>query len=103
MELNEYQLEALKSVAIKNKDLAALTHRTLGVTGEAGELANVIKKIVRDKSGQPTDDDIQMITEKLGDTLYYLAVLAEYFALDLEEVADKNLRKSEAFRKAREN
>lgn len=101
MQLSDYQKQALLSVAIKEKNLAALGHRTLGVSGEAGELANVIKKLIRDKNGKATAADIQQIVEKLGDTLYYVAVLAEYFDIDLEEVAAKNLKKSEAFRKSR--
>lgn len=85
------------SVALKQKDVAALAHRSLGVAGEAGELANVIKKIIRDKNGQATAEDIQKINEKLGDTLYYIAVLADYYSIPLEEVAVKNVAKSEAF------
>lgn len=103
MELNDYQRTAMKSIAIKEKNLAALAHRTLGITGESGELANVIKKIIRDKSGQPTDDDIQLISEKLGDVLYYVSALADYFVFDLEEIAEKNIKKSKAFKAAREN
>lgn len=101
MDMNEFQRQALLSVALKKKDLAALAHRSLGVSGEAGELANIIKTIVRDRNGQATDVDIQKITEKLGDTLYYIAVLAEYFDISLEEVAKMNLIKSEAFQKSR--
>ena len=100
MQMSEFQERALLSVAIKEKDLAALAHRSLGVVGEAGELANITKKIIRDKNGQATDEDVQKITEKLGDTFYYIAVLAEYFNINLEEVASKNLQKSEEFRKS---
>lgn len=102
MNLNNYQDEALKSIAITQKSLPALAHRSLGLAGEAGEVANVIKKIIRDKSGQPNDDDIQKIAEKLGDTLYYIAALSQYFALDLDEIAEKNLKKSKAFIEARD-
>jgi NTP pyrophosphatase (non-canonical NTP hydrolase) len=101
MELRDYQLQALDSVAITEKNLAALAHRSLGLVGEAGELANVIKKIIRDKDGKATEEDIRKAAEKLGDTLYYVAVLAEYFDLDLEEVARTNLKKSQAFKRSR--
>lgn len=102
MEMNDFQREALESVAFKQKDITALAHRSLGVAGEAGELANVIKKIIRDKNGEATDEDISKITEKLGDTLYYVAVLAEYFNITLEQAAAKSLEKSEEFRKSRQ-
>ncbi len=101
MELNDYQLQALKSVAIKQKNVAALAHRSLGIAGEAGELASIVKKIIRDKNGVATEEDIRKITEKLGDTLYYVAVLAEYFDIQLEDVSSKNLTKAENFRKSR--
>lgn len=100
--MDEYQQKALASVAIKEKNLAALAHRCLGLTGEAGELANVVKKVVRDKNGLATQDDIAKIKEKLGDTLYYVAVLSEYFSLTLSDVANANIEKSQAFREARE-
>lgn len=101
MDLNEFQRKALLSVAFDKKDDKALAHRTLGIAGEAGELANIVKKIIRDKNGQATDEDVRAIAEKLGDVLYYAAVLAEYFDLSIEEVATKILQKSEVFRKSR--
>ncbi len=82
MELNYYQLEALKSVAIKQKNVAALAHRSLGTAGEAGELANVIKKIIRDKNGKANEVDIEKITEKLGDTHHYI----EYLTSDVKYI-----------------
>lgn len=100
MDMNDYQKQALKSVAIKQRDLAALAHRTLGVAGEAGELANIVKKIIRYKDGEATAEDIQKITEKLGDVLYYTATLAKYYDIPLEEIAAKNLIKSQAFKKS---
>ena len=100
MEMNDFQREALRTVAFKQKDVTALAHRSLGVAGEAGELANAIKKIIRDKNGQASAEDISKITEKLGDTLYYVAVLADYYDIPLEEVASKILIKSEIFGKS---
>lgn len=102
MDLNEFQRKALMSVALKQKDMAALAHRSLGVAGEAGELANIIKKVIRDKRGQATAEDIRRINEKLGDNLYYIAVLADYFDISLEEVATNALLKSAAFGKSLE-
>lgn len=102
MEMDDFQREALESVAFKQKDITALAHRSLGVAGEAGELANVIKKIIRDKNGQAAPEDISKIIEKLGDTLYYIAVLADYYDISLEEVASKILLKSEIFRKSQQ-
>ena len=102
MNLDDYQQNALKSVAITEKNLAALAHRTLGLTGESGQVANMVKKIIRDKAGAATVKDTEEITEKLGDALYYVAVLAEYFGKDLSEVAAVNLEKSRIFMEKRE-
>lgn len=102
MKLNEYQAQALLSVAITEKNVAALAHRTLGLAGEAGEVASIVKKIIRDKNGKATAADKRKIAEKLGDTLYYVTVLAEYYDINLEDIANKNLEKSEAFRKSRQ-
>jgi NTP pyrophosphatase (non-canonical NTP hydrolase) len=101
MELSEYQKRALLSVAITEKNVTALAHRTLGLAGEAGEVASIVKKIIRDKNGKATATDKRKIAEKLGDTLYYVAVLAEYYGIELEDIANKNLDKSETFRKSR--
>lgn len=97
MNLNDYQSQALKSVAITDKTVSALAHRTLGLSGEAGIVANNVKKVIRDKQGKLSDEDIAQLKEKLGDVLYYVAVLADYADLSLESVAEHNISKSQAF------
>lgn len=99
--MDEYQKQALQSVAITDKGVPALAHRTLGLTGEAGIVANQMKKIIRDKNGQPDDADKELALEKLGDVLYYVAVLSEYFDLNLSDVAKANVQKSVAFKASR--
>lgn len=101
MNIDEFQTQASKSVAIMEHSIAALAHRTLDLTGEAGIVANKMKKIIRDKQGIPNNDDVVLAQEKLGDTLYYVAVLAEYFDLTLADVAQSNLDKSADFLKNR--
>lgn len=91
----------MQSVAITDKSVAALAHRTLGLTGEAGIIANAMKKVIRDKNGVMTDEDKQLLKEKLGDVLYYVAVLADYADLSLEEIAAANVKKSQAFKASR--
>lgn len=101
MDLNTYQKQAMQSVAITDKTIAALAHRTLGLTGEAGIVGNAMKKVIRDKDGVLGDEDVAALREKLGDVLYYAAVLAEYGGLDLNDIAQANLNKSAAFRAQR--
>lgn len=97
MDFDEYQQKAMKSVAITDKGITALAHRSLGLSGEAGETANIVKKVIRDRAGELTSQDVAMLKEKLGDTLYYLATLSEYLGINLSEVAEANLQKSDAF------
>ena len=101
MDINDFQKKALESVALTEKDVAALAHRTLGLTGEAGILANQIKKIIRDKEGKADSEDIDVIKKRLGDVLYYTAVLAEYFDVELSGVAEQNISQSAAFKETR--
>lgn len=99
--MDDYQKQAMQSVAITEKGIPALAHRSLGLSGEAGILGNQIKKIIRDKSGNPDSADVAIVKEKLGDVMYYVAALADYFDLSLSEIADANLQKSADFKKNR--
>lgn len=60
----------------------------LGLAGEAGEVANKVKKIIRDKAL-----DSEAIASELGDVLWYLAVLARELDIPLEYIARANLDK----------
>ena len=102
MNLDDFQKQALKSIAITQKGPEALAHRALGLNGEAGILSNQLKKIIRDKGSLPDAEDLKVARKRLGDVLYYTAALADYFGLTLSEVASQNLEQSEAFRKNRE-
>lgn len=82
---SQYQSKA-NETAIFPKEVA-LSYVTLGLVGEAGEIANKVKKVIRD--GRSTDG----IADELGDVLWYLAVLAETLGEDLGQIADKNLQK----------
>jgi NTP pyrophosphatase (non-canonical NTP hydrolase) len=103
MDMNDFQKKALRSVAITQKGVPALAHRTLGLTGEAGTLANQLKKVIRDKDGIPDAADTAEAKKRLGDALYYVAVLAEYFDLELSDIAEQNVKQSEAFMQNRAN
>lgn len=101
MNFNDYQQQALKSVAITDKSTAALAHRTLGLTGEAGIIAQAMKKVIRDKNGELDANDKKLLQEKLGDVMYYVAVLAEFADLRLEDIVDENIDKSSKFLQGR--
>jgi NTP pyrophosphatase (non-canonical NTP hydrolase) len=72
----------------------------LGINGEAGEVAEKVKKIIRDKDGKMTDQDRQELSKEIGDVLWYLAVFAHDLGFSLDGIAQANLDKLQS-RKAR--
>jgi len=92
MILDEYQTAADKT-AIYPKKGKNIFYPALGLCSEAGEVADKIKKIMRDKGGVFEDEDIEAIKKELGDVLWYIAMLASEFGISLEEVAEVNLEK----------
>ncbi len=76
-----------------------LIEKLLGLTGEAGEVADKFKKIYRDKNGKLSEEDREEITKELGDVLWYVATIARYLDVPFSEVAEKNVEKAESRRK----
>lgn len=98
MDFDEYQRKAAKyDFFEKTTNLKAVgfTEKVLGLTGEAGETADKIKKVLRDKDGIASAEDKELIIKELGDTLWYVASLARYLNVPLSEVAQGNLTKLE--------
>ena len=74
---------------ILTKGETRLVENTLGLVGEAGEVAEKVKKLLRDKSKiNPSE-----IVKELGDVAFYLTALANYFNSNLDEVLDINMQK----------
>ncbi|MEV6418027.1 nucleoside triphosphate pyrophosphohydrolase family protein [Kribbella sp. NPDC051718] len=92
MEMNAYQQAALRTAAPKEKH-NELFHLLLGLVGETGEIAEKAKKIVRDKDSDFSQWDLDDLTKELGDALWYVAVIADYFDVPLEDVAQLNIAK----------
>ncbi len=84
--LTEYQ-NAASSTAIYPASVQIL-YPTLGLAGEAGEVANKVKKIVRD--GKLDRDGI---AGELGDCLWYIAAVCRDLGLKMSDVAADNLAK----------
>lgn len=92
MNLNEYQSLALKTARSKDaKD--ELFHLLLGLSGEAGEIAEKAKKVIRDRNSDFSDFDTDDLKKELGDVLWHIAVLADYFSIALEDVGQTNIKK----------
>lgn len=89
--LNEYQ-QAARQTAIY-PDNYSVVYPTLGLTGEAGEVSDKVKKIIRDKGGVFDVHDDYEIAKELGDVLWYLANLASDLGYSLDDVARFNIEK----------
>lgn len=90
---DEYQKRALTTASYSDDDFKDMMHWVLGVSGEAGEIAEKFKKIIRDKNGVISDDDKADLSKEIGDVLWYLSVLAHQLGLSFEDVASENLAK----------
>lgn len=90
--MDEYQQAALRTAAGRDKPNEVF-QLLLGLVGETGEIAEKAKKIVRDKDSDFSQWDTDDLKKELGDTLWYLAVLADFFDLALSDVAKHNIAK----------
>lgn len=96
MDFNEYQKRASEYDLFEvTSDLKSVrfVEKILGLTGEAGETADKIKKILRDKDGVVTGEDRVEIVKELGDVLWYVAAISRYLDVPLSDVADMNIEK----------
>ena len=102
MELNYYQTKALLTAVYPAE--YAIIYPALGMNGEAGEVADKVKKIIRDtevvkdSNGKIILDENQRknIALEIGDVLWYVATLSYDIGLSLEEVANLNIEKLES-------
>ena len=65
----------------------------LGLTGEAGEVAEKVKKLIRDRNGVYDDAWVEELKKELGDVMWYVAIIADCFKIKLEDVATGNITK----------
>ena len=92
-DLDMYQ-QVAKTTAIYPRE-QAIIYPTLGLTGEAGEVANKVKKIIRDGSNKNDEGLVQDLSAEIGDCLWYIAVLADDIGIKLSDIASSNLIKLE--------
>jgi NTP pyrophosphatase (non-canonical NTP hydrolase) len=100
MTFDEYQKLALTTVISQDDTFKDTLHWVLGINGEAGEVAEKVKKIIRDKNGKMTKQDKEELAKEIGDVLWYLAVFAHDLGFSLDGIAKQNLDKLQS-RKAR--
>lgn len=88
MDLKEYQ-KICESTAFKyDSPEFEIATWGLGIAGEAGDVASCIKKTYSHKK-----DTISGIRENLGDTMWYIAMICNFYGWDLNEVLQENVDK----------
>jgi NTP pyrophosphatase (non-canonical NTP hydrolase) len=92
MKFDEYQTEA-SATALYPRRMANLEYPTLGLTGEAGEVANIVKKIQRDHGGVINDEIREKLKDELGDVLWYISACADELGITLTQIAEYNVAK----------
>ena len=91
MKFSDYQTETRRTAPIVNEEneVMMLLNFSLGLTGEAGEFADHVKKSVF----QGRKLDRELLVKELGDQLWYIARSAELLGYDLTAVAEMNIEK----------
>ena len=92
MNFNEYQKKS-RETAIYPDAGKNWIYPTLGLAGEAGEIANKMKKVMRDKENKLDEDTKKDMEQELGDILWYVAQVATELDLSLGNIAEKNIEK----------
>jgi len=92
MEFNEYQKMA-RQTAIYSGAGKNYIYPVLGLCGESGEVAEKIKKIIRDGGGVVSEDQRRELEKELGDVLWYIANLGVELGLEMDDIASKNIAK----------
>jgi NTP pyrophosphatase (non-canonical NTP hydrolase) len=91
MELDDYQLKAIRTDQRPGDDEGAVMFPIIGLASEVGTLVKHFKKRIRD--GDAHELFVDEVAEELGDVLWYVANLASKLDLSLESIAARNLSK----------
>ena len=91
-DFNTYQTRAWETAVYPNRG-GNLAYTVLGLNGEAGEVAEKVKKILRDHDGVVDDAARHALAKELGDVLWYVAAVCSELGLSLADVAADNLAK----------
>lgn len=84
--------EAARATAIYD-DASRIIYPALGLVSEAGEVAGKLKKIIRDRNGEFSEEDVKALVSEIGDVLWYCSTFLEDIGSSLEEAAKVNVDK----------
>lgn len=92
MNFKEYQEKSRKTAVYPNAG-KNYVYPTLGLAGEAGEVAEKIKKVLRDNEGIMSEEKKEELKKELGDVLWYVSQITSELRLSLDEIAELNIQK----------
>lgn len=92
MRFDDYQSQAARTALYPERGNNWM-YPVLGLAGEAGEVAEQAKRIVRDDGGVLTPERRERLKGELGDVLWYVAALCHELGFEMAEVAEANLEK----------
>lgn len=96
MDFDEYEKLAARTATFDDKpEDYKLMYLTVGIAGEVGEIAEKIKKIMRNDGGKISEDKKQDLHHEIGDVLWYLSQLSRVLGLPLSGAAEYNIKKLE--------
>ena len=96
MKFDEYQKECAKTdVGTAAQDCLepGWLYYAMGISGEAGELMEKIKKLFRDKQGIVDSEFKQDVIKEMGDVQWYMARLCSVFDIEFETIFTTNVEK----------
>lgn len=100
MNFQDYQ-KIIETFAVypRDNELIAVSYLALGLNGEAGEVADQVKKAIRN-DGEISAERRAKILDEIGDVLWYITRLAIEFDAPLADIAQANIEKLEKRRQA---
>ena len=94
---NEYQKKALEVKLYHEQKITPQMSKLLylqeGLTGENGELAEKLKKIVRDSACTFTPETLELVKKECADILWYLVAIIEELGFDFDSIMECSLTK----------
>jgi len=92
MEMNDYQRKSVEFAIYPNSH--SILYPALGLAGEAGEVANKVKKFIRDGYDQENFEQKKIeLASEIGDVLWYCSALARDLGYNLSDIAAENYTK----------